>query len=54
MLNFNKKRYNRIRIKFVVVLVRINDLKNNLPQSNYSYIVMKHESCQNFFKSVNK
>ena len=35
-----------MNIEIVVVLVRINDLKNNLPRSNNLCIVMKHESCQ--------
>ena len=38
----------------VVVPVRINDLKNNLSRGNNLCIVMKHESCQIFYKSVNK
>ena len=49
-----KSCYVKLTINNVVVLVRINDSKNNLPRGNNSYIVMKHESCQNFFKSVNK
>ena len=35
-----------------LVLVRINDSKNNLSRSNILCNVMKHESCQNSVKSM--
>ena len=35
-----------------LVLVRINDSKNNLSRSNNLCNVMKHESCQNSVKSM--
>ena len=49
-----KSCYVKLTINNVVVLVRINDSKNNWSRSNNLCIVMKHESCQNFYKSVNK
>ena len=39
-------------MEIVVVPVRINDLKNNLPRSNNLSIIMKQESCQNCVKSM--
>ena len=37
----------------MVVLARINDLRNNLSRSNNLCIVKLHESCQKSIKSMN-